>query len=110
MQRFRISLIPLQEAFPLLILIAMVAIYTPVYALSSGEIVALKDMQAEWGNQLGWTGSPSCNWSWITCDSNGNVVKLYFIFIFLRINLKTYSFSLSSIYVLLGFMDTNRIN
>jgi hypothetical protein len=49
---------------------------TGVHALDSGEVVALKDMQLEWGQQLGWTGAPSCEWAGITCDGEGYVVEL----------------------------------
>lgn len=45
-------------------------------ALGQGEIIALKDMQTEWGTQLGWVGNPSCSWKGITCDANGNVTFL----------------------------------
>ena len=48
-----------------------------VNALSDGEIIALKDMQLEWGTQLGWTGSPSCDWRGIACNGYGNVIQLY---------------------------------
>lgn len=47
-----------------------------ILALDAGEIVALKDMQAEWGSQLGWTGNPSCNWQGIQCDNAGNVFDM----------------------------------
>ena len=40
----------------------------------------VKDMQAEWGTQLGWTGSPSCSWIGVHCNSEGNVVDLYVLF------------------------------
>ena len=48
-----------------------------VTALDTGEVTALKDMQAEWGTQLGWTGAPSCQWKGVTCDSSGHVTRLY---------------------------------
>jgi hypothetical protein len=47
-----------------------------VHALDAGEVVALKDMQLEWGQKLGWTGAPSCEWAGIACNSMGHVVKL----------------------------------
>ena len=46
-------------------------------ALSAGEVVALKDMQAEWGPQMNWTGIPSCSWPGIICDAAGNVIQMY---------------------------------
>jgi hypothetical protein len=49
---------------------------TGVHALDAGEVVALKDMQQEWGQKLGWTGAPSCKWAKITCNSKGHVVGL----------------------------------
>lgn len=67
----------------------MMVMISKVDALSDGEIVALKDMQAEWGSQLGWTGSPSCSWSGVICDSLGNVIKLYVLFHVLRKNLES---------------------
>ena len=54
-------------------------------ALSTGEVIALKDMQAEWGVQLGWTGSPSCFWQGIFCNDAGNVIQMcvvLFLFLF----------------------------
>ena len=55
-----------------------------VAALSDGEIIALKDMQAEWGTQLGWAGP----WPGITCDSNRNVITLYVNFYLYNESLK----------------------
>mmetsp|Transcript_15785 Transcript_15785/g.47378 ORF Transcript_15785/g.47378 Transcript_15785/m.47378 type:complete len:190 (-) Transcript_15785:85-654(-) len=49
-------------------------------ALDAGEIVALKDMQAEWGTQLGWQGTPSCDWTHVRCDSDGHVETLWLSF------------------------------
>jgi len=62
-----------------------------VNALDDGEVTALKDMQAEWGTQLGWTGSPSCNWTGVSCNTEGNVIELYvphqlFLLLFLFIS------------------------
>ena len=62
--------------------------FNSVAALSDGEIIALKDMQAEWGTQLGWAGPPSCSWPGITCDSNGNVITLYVNFYLYNESLK----------------------
>src|SRR3989338_6028563 len=45
------------------------------FALDPNEIQALLDMQAEW-NMTTWTGSPSCSWSGITCDTNGHIVNI----------------------------------
>ena len=56
------------------ILCALLLLPASVTALSAGEVVALKDMQAEWGVQLGWTGTPSCSWRGITCDALENVI------------------------------------
>ena len=47
-----------------------------VVALNPGEVTTLKDMQREWGSQLGWTGSPSCNWKGVICDSDGHIAQL----------------------------------
>ena len=44
--------------------------------------MALTDMQQEWGSRLRWTGSPSCNWNYLYCDSNGHVYLLYVHIIF----------------------------
>ena len=54
-----------------------------VTALDAGEVMALTDMQQEWGSQLGWTGSPTCNWNGLRCDSNGHVDQLY-VYIIIR--------------------------
>ena len=53
-----------------------------VVALDAGEVMALTDMQQEWGSRLRWTGSPSCNWNYLYCDSNGHVYLLYVHIIF----------------------------
>lgn len=50
---------------------------TPTHALTDGETIGLKDMQAEWGSQTGWTGAPSCSWAGITCDPAGNVREMF---------------------------------
>ena len=63
-------------------LITLLLVTNQVNALDAGEVTALKDMQAEWGTQLGWTGSPSCTWYGVTCDSEGNVIDLYVLFQF----------------------------
>jgi Leucine Rich Repeat len=47
-----------------------------VQALDSGEVGALRDMQAEWGAQLGWTGAPSCEWYGVDCNHAGHVTYL----------------------------------
>ena len=52
-----------------------------VLALTSGEIVALKDMQAEWGTQLNWIGAPSCDWLGISCDDSGDVTQLKLVYL-----------------------------
>ena len=61
-------------------LITLLLVANQVNALDGGEVTALKDMQAEWGTQLGWTGSPSCSWIGVHCNSEGNVVDLYVLF------------------------------
>ena len=48
----------------------------PIVALDRGEKAALTDMQAEWGTQLGWTGSPKCSWLGVECIF-GHVHGLY---------------------------------
>ena len=53
-----------------------------VTALDTGEVTTLSNMQQEWGSKLGWTGSPSCNWYGVDCDSNGHVYQLYVYIIF----------------------------
>ena len=63
-------------------LITLLLAANQVSALDAGEVSALKDMQAEWGTQLGWTGSPSCSWKGVICDSEGNVFELYVLFQF----------------------------
>src|SRR3989338_3304466 len=63
-------------------LITLLLATNQVNALDAGEVIALKDMQAEWGTQLGWTGSPSCTWNEVSCDSEGNVIGLYVLFQF----------------------------
>src|SRR3989338_3039237 len=63
-------------------LITLLLVTNQVSALDDGEVIALKDMQAEWGTQLVWTGSPSCAWNGVTCDQNGNVIELYVLFQF----------------------------
>ena len=63
-----------------LVMMLMIICATQVNALGPGEVSTLKDMQAEWGTQLGWTGSPSCNWTGVSCDSEGNVIELYVLF------------------------------
>jgi len=70
------------QNFPTMVSAAVLFLMTilfshSVYALSDGEVIALKDMQAEWGNQLGWTGSPNCGWHGLTCNSNGNLIGMY---------------------------------
>ena len=64
----------------LFFLITLLLAANQVSALDAGEVSALKDMQAEWGTQLGWTGSPSCSWNGVTCDPEGNVIGLYVLF------------------------------
>jgi hypothetical protein len=49
---------------------------TGVHALDAGEVVALKDMQLEWGQQIGWTGAPNCEWEGISCSSMGHIAEL----------------------------------
>ena len=63
-------------------LITLLLAANQVIALDDGEVTALKDMQAEWGPQLGWTGTPSCSWNGVTCNQNGNVIELYVLFQF----------------------------
>ena len=63
-------------------LITLLLAANQVNALDDGEVSALKDMQAEWGTQLGWTGSPSCSWNGVTCNQKGNVFELYVLFLF----------------------------
>ena len=72
MHRIFFSFLPLFLAFHLLCCQP-----DSILALDPGEIVGLKDMQAEWGTQLGWTGSPSCQWKGVTCNLFGNVIALY---------------------------------
>jgi hypothetical protein len=57
-------------------LLLLCLVTTGVHALDAGEVVALKDTQLEWGQQLGWTGAPSCEWAGITCNSKRHVVRL----------------------------------
>ena len=61
-------------------LITLLLAANQVNTLDAGEVAALKDMQAEWGTQLGWRGSPSCFWNGVYCDSEGNVIELYVLF------------------------------
>src|SRR3989338_82933 len=74
-----------------LVMMLMIICATQVNALGPGEVSTLKDMQAEWGTQLGWTGSPSCNWTGVSCNTEGNVIELYvphqlFLLLFLFIS------------------------
>ena len=81
---------------------------SPITAV--GEVTALNDMQSEWGTELGWVGSPNCNWRGIICDSTEHVISLYVIFLvvffFLRwtwINIGfSYSITPSSLWMWLG--------
>mmetsp|Transcript_40489 Transcript_40489/g.101884 ORF Transcript_40489/g.101884 Transcript_40489/m.101884 type:complete len:122 (-) Transcript_40489:287-652(-) len=59
------------------LLLLLLAFAPHAQALDAGEIEALKDMQAEWGRQLGWTGVPSCSWTGVVCNDAGHVVQLY---------------------------------
>jgi hypothetical protein len=53
-----------------------------VHALDSGEVVALQDMQLEWGQKLGWTGAPSCEWTGISqVQQHGTCCKIVGIFL-----------------------------
>ena len=54
----------------LCLLITLLLVTSQVNALDLGEIIALKDTQAEWGTQLGWTGSPSCTLSGVSEDES----------------------------------------
>lgn len=74
--------IPPSLAFPFFsFLILLLSGYCGcVFALDSGEIAALQDMQDEWGSQLQWTGEPSCNWPGVSCNSAGSVNKLILMF------------------------------
>jgi hypothetical protein len=47
-----------------------------VEALDSGEVGALREMQAEWGVTLHWKGAPSCAWTGLTCDAAQHVTQL----------------------------------
>ena len=77
------SLFQDSHARGILFLITLLLAANQVNALDDGEVSALKDMQAEWGTQLGWTGSPSCSsWNGVYCDSEGNVIELYVLFQF----------------------------
>src|SRR3989338_10810406 len=60
----------------------------PIVALDRGEKAALTDMQAEWGTQLGWTGSPKCSWLGVECIF-GHVHGLYELSFTFFSNLKT---------------------
>jgi hypothetical protein len=60
-----------------MILMVGLAVHRVAASLDDGEVEALKDMQAEWGAQLGWRGAPSCSWRGVTCDSGGHVTELY---------------------------------
>ena len=67
---------------PLFLHLLLCCHFHSVLALDTGEVVALKDMQAEWGAELDWAGSPSCSsWSGITCDAAGNVIEMYAYFV-----------------------------
>ena len=76
----RMSLFQVSHARGIFFLITLLLAANQVNALDAGEVVTLKDMQAEWGPQLGWTGSPSCSWNGVTCDPEGNVIGLYVLF------------------------------
>ena len=69
-------------AFSLIILLLLLCYHScSVLALDPGEIVALKDMQAEWGTRLDWTGEPSCSWRHISCNSDDHVTEMYALFL-----------------------------
>jgi hypothetical protein len=74
------------------LLLLLLASSPRTHALDAGEIDALKDMQQEWGEQMGWTGVPSCNyWRGINCDRNGHVLQMYGVppfFFFFLLNLR----------------------
>src|SRR3989338_11561733 len=78
----RMSLFQDSHARGIFFLITLLLAPNQVSALDDGEVSALKDMQAEWGTQLGWTGSPSCSWNGVTCNQKGNVFELYVLFLF----------------------------
>ena len=81
----RMSLFQDSHARGIFFLITLLLATTQVSALDAGEVIALKDMQAEWGTQLGWTGSPSCNlWNGVYCNLEGHVFELYVLFQFHR--------------------------
>ena len=55
-------------------------------------------MQAEWGTQFGWTGSPSCSWYGIFCDSERNVIQLNVHFQFHEATNPTLTLSIQFLY------------
>ena len=76
------SLFQVSHARGIFFLITLLLAANQVNALDAGEVVTLKDMQAEWGPQLGWTGSPSCSWNGVSCNQEGHVTDLYVLFQF----------------------------
>src|SRR3989338_4453767 len=59
-----------------LVIIALVVTSLQVESLTVGETEALNDMKKEWGQVLGWSGAPSCQWSFVYCDTADHVVEL----------------------------------
>ena len=45
-------------------------------ALDSYEVAALKDLQAQFGTALLWSGEPSCKWNGVSCTSDSHVTSL----------------------------------
>ena len=93
---------------PFLTYLVLLSGLSLVAALYPTEIIALQDMQAEWGPQLDWYGTPSCSWAHLTCDANLNVVVLSLSSNFLK---GTIPDSIGNLVYLQGlYMDRNALS